>query len=241
MVKKRVSIEIGHGGLDSGAVCNGVLEKHINLVVGLELKRILEFHGVEVLINRVSDVGFKVADFLAKAKAFNPDAGISVHTNAFNGSAKGFEVFRNTNAYKITSNLLCANIESQVKKLGQTSRGVKDSPFMMSSLSCATAYCELGFLDNPNDYKQFDSEGKQKAFAAAYAKGILDYLGIEWRNENVIAESGAGNTAEFGAGSAGSESPQVLFRVVSGSFSKREDAVAHVGKLKDCGFDAFIV
>jgi len=72
-------------------------------------------------------------------------------------------------------------IESQVKALGQSSRGVRDSPFLMSGLRCPTAYCELGFLDNPADYKQFDTPQKQRLFAAAYAKGVLAFLGIRWQ------------------------------------------------------------
>jgi N-acetylmuramoyl-L-alanine amidase len=232
---KKISIEVGHGGGDPGAVKGNVFEKNINLEVGLELKRHLERHGVSVLINRTTDTGFKVADFLAKAKIFSPDAGISVHANAFNGTAKGFEVFRNTNSFKTTSTLLCANIESQVKKLGQTSRGIKDSPFLMSSLSCPTAYCELGFLDNPADYSQFDTAVKQKSFAAAYAKGILEYLGIAWVNES------AGAVPNTSASAVPANKSGTMYRVVSGSFSVKSNAQNRVDALKSKGFDAFIL
>jgi N-acetylmuramoyl-L-alanine amidase len=227
---KKVSIEIGHGGGDTGASRGNILEKDINLVVGLELKRQLERHGVSVLINRTADVGFKVADFRARAINFDPDAGISVHTNAFNGTARGFEAFRNINAFKATSNLLCATIEREVKRLGQTSRGIKDSPFLMSAMPCPTAYCELGFLDNPADYSQFDTSEKQKRFAVAYANGILDYLGVAWKNEN-------GNEVK----PACTSSPQVIFRVVTGSFSKKTNAETQIRNLKAKGFDAFII
>jgi N-acetylmuramoyl-L-alanine amidase len=269
-VKKKVSIEVGHGGTDPGAVRGDIFEKNINLVVGVELKRQLERHGVEVLISRTTDAGFRVADFLARARTFNPDAGVSVHTNAFNGTARGFEVFRNTNAFKTTSNLLCAGIEKQVKALGQTSRGIKDSPFMMSSLSSPTAYLELGFLDNPNDYAQFDTPEKQRAFATAYAKGILDFLGVSWLNESnaptptpapapapTPAPAPAPTPAPAPAPTpapapAPTPTPaptvtanppgsgSVMFRVVAGSFSKRANALAQMNRLKAKGFDAFI-
>ena len=180
---KKVSIEIGHGGADCGAKHENINEKDINLVIGLELKRQLERHGVNVLINRTTDVGFRIRDFLEKAEEFKPDVGISIHTNTCNGRARGFEIFRSVNAFKITSNLLCANIEREVKALGRISRGIKDSPFMMSTLSCPTAFCELGFLDNPSDYAWFNTIAKQKTAATAYAKGILEYLSIEWIEE----------------------------------------------------------
>lgn len=229
-VTKRVAIEVGHGGPDPGAVRGNILEKNINLVVGLELKRQLERHGVSVLINRTTDVGFRVAEFRAQVVSFAPDASVSVHTNAFNGTARGFEVYRNVNAYKITSNLLCGGIEREVKALGQTSRGIKDSPFLMSSLDCPTAYCELGFLDNPNDYAQFDTPEKQRRFAVAYAKGILDFLSVEWVDE------GAAPVPPVAPPSSG-----VLFRVVTGSFSNRANADAQMRRLKAAGFDSFII
>ncbi|MDR0222606.1 MAG: N-acetylmuramoyl-L-alanine amidase [Oscillospiraceae bacterium] len=222
---KKVSIEIGHGGTDPGAVSGKILEKDINLNTGLELKRQLERHGVKVLINRTADVNDKATEFVKKAREFNPDAGISVHANAFNGTAKGFEVFRNTNAFKIVSNLLCAHIESEVKALGRISRGVKDSPFLMSSLSCPTAYCELGFLDNPADYKDFDDSQKQKAFGTAYAKGILNYFGIAWLPEKAVSAGGGERT---------------MYRVIAGSFSEKANAQALVKALKTKGIDCFI-
>jgi len=241
-VGKKVSIEIGHGGTDPGAVRGNIREKDINLVVGLELKQQLERHGVNVLVNRTTDVGFRVADFLARAKTFNPDVGLSVHTNAFNGNARGFEVFRNTNAFKTPSNLLCANIEKQVKKLGQSSRGVKDSPFMMSSLSCPTAYLELGFLDNPDVYKQFNTSAKQRAFAEAYAKGVLEYFGIAWKKEGSAPTPAAAPAAVSApvVSAPAAQSSKVIFRVVAGSFSSKANALARANALKSKGFDAFI-
>jgi len=229
MTAKKISVEVGHGGSDPGATSGKILEKEINLTVGLELKRELERHGIEVLMSRTSDVNDKAADFLPKAKAYKPDVGISVHANAFNGNAKGFEIFRSVNSFKTLSNLLCAYIESEVKALGQPSRGIKDSGFLMSSLPCPTAFCELGFLDNPEDYKNFDTPEKQKAFAKAYAKGILKYLGIEYKEEKGAASPQ--NTAA---------SAKALYRVIAGSFSDKNNADALAKMLKAKGIDCFI-
>jgi len=220
---KRISVEVGHGGADPGAVNGDIREKDVNLTVALELKRELERYGTQVLISRESDVNDKAADFFAKAKAFNPDVGISVHANAFNGTAKGFEIYRSTNSFKTLSNLLCSYIESEVKTLGQSSRGIKDSGFLMSSLSCPTAYCELGFIDNPDDYGKFDTAEKQKAFGRAYARGILKYLGI-------IAVPEATPAVE----------KKPLYRVIAGSFSDRNNADACLKALKAKGVDCFI-
>jgi len=224
MTAKKVSIEVGHGGADAGAVNGSVREKDINLAVALELKKQLERHGIEVLISRTGDANDRAADFFPKAKAFAPDAGISVHANAFNGTAKGFEVYRSTGAFKTLSNLLCAYIEAEVKAIGQTSRGIKDSGFLMSTLPCPTAYCELGFLDNPDDYGKFDTPEKQRLFAKAYAKGILDYFGIDYIDSK----------------EEGTKAPSVLYRVIAGSFSDKNNADALAKTLKSKGVDCFI-
>jgi len=225
MTAKRISVEVGHGGADPGAVCGNVREKDINLTVALELKRQLERHGAEVLISRLEDVNDKAADFFPKAKAFCPDIGISVHANAFDGKAAGFEIFRSAGNFKTLSDSLCKRIESEVKALGQVSRGVKDSGFLMSSLPCPTAYCELGFLDSPEDYKKFDTPEKLRAFGKAYAKGILGYLGIDFIEETTVAE-----TAKSRA----------LYRVIAGSFSDKNNAEALAKSLKAKGVDCFI-
>jgi len=52
---KTVILDPGHGGSDSGASRNGVLEKTINLDLALRLKRILEEAGANVVMTRVDD------------------------------------------------------------------------------------------------------------------------------------------------------------------------------------------
>jgi len=204
--RPKVSIEVGHGGTDAGAaryydglqilenasVDKLVKEKDITLVVSMELKRQLERHGVETFISRTSDIDDPVKDipekgiegFYNKVVKYKPDIGISVHVNSTEDlitTVKGFEIFQNTNGYNLESYSLCANIETEVKNLELTSRGIKDGEFIMNGLNCPTAYCELGFINNPDNYAQFNTAEKQKNIGTAYAKGILNYLGIAWK------------------------------------------------------------
>ena len=227
---KKVSIEVGHGGSDPGAVSGNVLEKNINLVVALELERQLKNSGVDVLISRRADVNDKASEFFVKASNYAPDVGVSVHVNAFNGTARGFEVFRNTNSFQAASNSLCAMIEAEVRALGQTSRGIKPSPFLMSGLRCPTAYLELGFLDNPTDYAGFNTEAKQRAFGAAYAKGILKFLGISAQNTVNTAQNT--QTAQNTSGT--------VWRVIAGSFADKKNAEARAAELRGRGIDCFL-
>jgi len=183
-MSKKVSIEVGHGGKDPGAAANGFRESDINLVVALELERQLKRHGVDVLISRTSDCNDLAADFLPKVQLYKPDVHVSVHTNA--GGGEGFEVYKQTNNLTTASYKLCTAIEKYVKEAGQNSRGIKTCNFLMLSIPHVAAYLELGFVDNKKDLAKFDTAEKQKNFAIAYAKGILEYLGIAWVKEAAV-------------------------------------------------------
>ncbi|MCL1789325.1 MAG: N-acetylmuramoyl-L-alanine amidase, partial [Oscillospiraceae bacterium] len=77
------------------------------------------------------------------------------------------------------------------ESIGQdVSRGIKDKyddeneeEFLMNDLACPTAYCEFGFIDHPHDWALLNTPEKQADFGEAAARGILNYLGVEWQEE----------------------------------------------------------
>ena len=119
----RVFIGVGHGGKDPGAVANGLREKDINLVMALEMTKVLTQHGVGVGISRTVDEADPLQEELAEAKAFAPDLAVEVHNNA--GGGDGFEVYVQTGTYREQSRNLAQLMEEQVKQIGQNSRGIK--------------------------------------------------------------------------------------------------------------------
>lgn len=78
----KVFIGVGHGGKDPGAVANGLQEKDINLVMALEMAKILTRHGVEAALSRTADENDLLQEELAEAKAFAPDLAVEIHNNA---------------------------------------------------------------------------------------------------------------------------------------------------------------
>lgn len=185
-MSKRVFIGVGHGGTDGGAAANGLIEKNVNLVMALAMKLELERHGVEVGISRTTDVTTGLAKEISLCNAFNPDLAVEVHNNA--GGGDGFEVFRQTNAYAAKSKAMAEAIEKQVKLIGQNSRGVKtrlngsvDYYGWCREVKAPAALCEGVFLDNATDFQIISTDAKQQAFGVAYAKGVLECLGIAWK------------------------------------------------------------
>ena len=180
---RKVFLGVGHGGKDSGAVANNMKEADINLSMALACRDELVRHGVEVKMSRISDEDDPLTEEIAECNAYNPDLAIDIHTNA--GGGDGFEVYHTI--YGGTGKTLAENIEAEVIKSGQNSRGVKtrenssgkDYYGFIRQTSCPAVICEIGFIDNKNDLKDFDEQAEQIKFGKAYAHGILKTLGVE--------------------------------------------------------------
>jgi N-acetylmuramoyl-L-alanine amidase len=93
---RRVIVDAGHGGADTGAIgVSGVMEKDVNLAVARELKQYLERESnLDVTLTRSRDESMELD---ARAEAANTAGGelfISLHCNSwFDDNANGFETF----------------------------------------------------------------------------------------------------------------------------------------------------
>ena len=180
----RVFIGVGHGGKDPGAVANGLKESNVNLVMALAMKEKLEEYGVSVGISRTVEEDDPLTQEIVEANTFQADLAVEVHNNA--GGGKGFEVYRQTGKFAQASTHLAQEIERAVKEMGQSSRGVKtklnstgaDWFGWLRQVNCPAVLCEGAFLDNTQDVQLINTVEKQRAFGVAYAKGVLNYLGI---------------------------------------------------------------
>ena len=178
----KVYVDAGHGGSDSGAV-KYLNERDVNLVIAKACRDYLESNGVSVKMSRTSNkTNTDINDMAAEANKWSADYVVSIHNNA--GGGDGFEIYHTINGGK--GKTLAKNIEAEVKKLGQNSRGLKTKKgnngdyFGMIRLTKAPAViCEGVFVDNKTDVKIADTEAEQKAFGYAYARGVLKTAGIK--------------------------------------------------------------
>ena len=93
--RKTVVIDPGHGGKDPGASDNGVVEKNVNLGIGLELEKVLSARGYNVIMTRKTDVYLKLQERTDIANNVNADLFVSIHVNALPSkkSMSGFEIY----------------------------------------------------------------------------------------------------------------------------------------------------
>lgn len=180
----KVYLDPGHGGKDSGAV-KYLREEDVNLTMALACRDYLQLHGVKVKMSRTKDVDTSLNGLCAECNKWGADLAVSVHNNA--GGGDGFEVIHSIFGGK--SKTLAKNIETEVKEIGQNSRGLKtkrSTTFIGKDyfgfnrmIKCPSVICEGVFVDNKTDVKIADTIPEQQAFGYAYARGILKTGGVE--------------------------------------------------------------
>lgn len=194
---KKVYVDAGHGGSDPGAV-KYITEKTANLVMALACRDYLVAHGVSVKMSRTTDKDTDLNQMCRDANAWGADLAVSIHNNA--GGGDGFEIYYSVVGGK--SKTLASNIQAEVKKLGQNSRGLKtkvgsggaDYFGFIRMTSMPAVICEGAFVDNKTDVKAIDTKAEQQAFGYAYARGVLKTLGIADKGLNGGKETAKAET-----------------------------------------------
>lgn len=221
----KVFLSAGHGGSNPGACANGLIEKTVNLNTLLACKLELERHGVTVVCSRIKDEEDPVEDEVREANACNADIAVSFHANA--GGGDGFEAFYYTS--DANGKRLAGLGEKYVKQLGQNSRGLKDGNWLyfVANTNMTAVLFESFFLDNATDKQIGDTLAEQQAFGVAYAKAILEYLGINYNSQASQKPSKPSDSSK-------------LYRVQVGAYKDKANAENMLKKLKSAGFEGII-
>lgn len=187
---KTVVIDPGHGGKDPGAsniVDPSIKEKDYTLDTSLAATEYLRKNDINVVLTRESDLPsnqqLSLAERSSLANAINADLLVSVHFNAFNGTARGIEAY-----YKYkdrnggTSKTLASNVVNSIleefnlpnrgikTKLG--SDGVTDYYHMIREVNAPSIIIESSFIDNEEDQKLVNTLEKRTKLGVQIGKGI---------------------------------------------------------------------
>ena len=193
ILKPKVFIDPGHGGLDPGASGNDMKECNINLEVSKLLSEILQKGGIDTRLSRTSDISLVYDQRWQAANAWQADIFLSIHTNAFNlPTANGTEAFiynntqqvqRTNQARKLAETLLSLF----TKRFGTTNRGVKlDTQSQHSAglgvlrnTTMPAVLFELAFITAGPGYADVDIlRNKKREAAQTLADGIFQHFGI---------------------------------------------------------------
>lgn len=159
--QKRIVIDVGHGGNDSGAIgINGIQEKEVVLDIAnaiLNLNNQLD-KPLDIYLTRYKDTLISLSDRTKLAKTLKADLFVSLHCNySDNPNARGIEVYMSSKQgeYSKESVLVGYQIEKTLcKVIGYDSRGIKFANFQVlreTVGNCISFLLELGFLSNKEE------------------------------------------------------------------------------------------
>jgi N-acetylmuramoyl-L-alanine amidase len=176
-----VVLDPGHGGPDPGAVgIGGIQEKDIVLDVSLQVARILQTQGIQVILTRQNDIDLGLEPRTRFANEAGATAFVSIHANAISLSRpeiNGVETFH----YLDSSQPLAASIQNSIlDSMNMNSRGVKRARFyVLRYTRMPSALVEIGFVTGEQDAPRLADPSFRAGMAQAIARGIMRYLGTE--------------------------------------------------------------
>lgn len=203
----KVCIDAGHCKLTPGkrAFDGSFFEYEFNLDVANRIKKHLDRHGVESYVQHIENSN-PTTELNARITAINKDKPaliVSIHANAFGSdwnNANGWEIFCSTPAnISAKGTLLAKAIQKHSKDLGLKDRGVKDAHGVAGIVVKTTppaVLIEHGFYTNQAELAKLKDSQFRELCAVCDAKGILEYLGITWKEENIMAETKKPHWAE---------------------------------------------
>ena len=178
----KVVIDPGHGGPDPGAVgIGGLRETDVVLDVCLQIARLLQARGVQVLMTRTSEVDVDLPPRVALANSSGADLFVSVHANALSMArpdVNGIETFFFEGAGSSSRRLATALQEQMVAiSPGTPDRGVRTGRFFVIRRTVMpSALVEMGFLTGEIDSRRLADANFRRRMALALSAGILNAL-----------------------------------------------------------------
>lgn len=213
----KIGIDPGHGGKDPGVVDpiqpeqDDFLyseEKHVVIPIGLELKRLLEAAGHEVIMTRTGDETLSLAQRTKILNDSKCDIAVSIHINSSTSSTPNYvATFIQGTGGQAEKIAKCVQ-PRLVQATGWPDGGIKVANLHMTRETKMPAILvELGFLSNPAQERQLADPVFRLKLAQTIADGILEYAGGHIRQACTINIKGkefpgyiSGGRTYFGEG-----------------------------------------
>lgn len=184
-----IVIDAGHNysGVDTGAVGNGLREQDITFYIAQKVRPLLERNGFRVILTRNSikenvsteSVSASLARRAEIANRNGADIFLSIHCNAGGGTGTETYYCTGSNEGKVFATFIQNGVLDSV---GLRNRGVKNARYaVLRNTNMTAALLETGFIDTASDAKYLGSDEYQQAFAEGIAKGICDYVGVDYQ------------------------------------------------------------
>ncbi|MFD2683184.1 N-acetylmuramoyl-L-alanine amidase [Bacillus seohaeanensis] len=219
----KLYLDPGHGGSDPGAQGNGLREKDIALDIALKIRSILRnnYENVEIRMSRTSDISKSLAQRTNEANSWGADYYLSIHCNAYNGSAEGYEDFIHSSLSDFSASAKYQDImHAEIINVNQLrNRGQKKANFhVLREATMPSLLTENGFIDNGHDVALMKQSSWRQKVAQGHVKGLARAFNLKRK----------------------SEEPKTIYKVIAGSFKTKENAEERESYLRSKGIESFI-
>jgi len=185
---KKIVIDAGHGGADSGTVNNGIVEKEYALKISNYIKERLDDLGIENSMTRTSDEFLDQTTRPSRVQSFygkgNDVVVVSNHLNA--GGGDGAEIIYSLR----NSDALSRRIANEIENAGQNVRKYyqrrlpsnpsKDYYYLLRETpNNETIIVEYGFTDSSGD-DVYQIKNNWQTLAEAVVKALASYVGVPY-------------------------------------------------------------
>lgn len=228
--------DAGHGGFDPGTTGKGMREKDLTLEAALYVNGRLNELGIKSSCTRTTDIPLRVgsdnSQRINKVRNSGAKICLSHHYNA--GGGNGAETIHSI----FSDGKLAKMILDEMKAVGHPIRrafsrkgtGNSDYYYMHRMTgSVQTVIIEYDFLDNPKNDNIKSKDYRIKLYEAV-VKAVCRYLGVKYTVKNNTGNSTNTKT----------DNGKSFYRVITGSFTDRDNANKRINELKKLGFDSFI-
>ncbi|WP_087972036.1 N-acetylmuramoyl-L-alanine amidase [Oceanobacillus rekensis] len=219
----KLYLDPGHGGSDPGARGNGINEKDIVLDIALRIRNTLlnDYKNVDVQMSRTSDSSKSLDQRTNEANSWGADYYLSIHCNAYNTSAQGYEDYIHNSLSNSSQTAAYRDIlHAEINKVNElTNRGKKKANFhVLRETSMPAILTENGFIDNTHDANLMKKSSWREKVAQGHVNGLERAFNLQSK-EN---DSGT------------------IYKVIAGSFRSRENADERVAYLDSHGIESFV-
>jgi len=181
----KVFIDPGHGGKDPGGQGYGLDEKDVVLDIALKTANVLsrDYLGVNVRLSRTDDSYYELIDRANMANEWEADYYISLHTNAHNGRAHGFESFIFNGKISNETIRRQKDIHSYlINRIEVLNRGMKRANFsVLRNTRMPALLIEYMFIDNRAENSLLTNASYRTSLANYTAEAIAQSFNLQRR------------------------------------------------------------
>lgn len=227
---KKLYLDFGHGGTDSGAIGNGLQEADLNLEIGLGIAdKLKSYEDIEIKMSRTTDKTVSLRQRTDEANAWGADCFLSIHINSSESTAaNGYEDFiyngpvsAKTVAFQ---NVMNDEIFNAIKSHGVANRGKLKANFHVLRESHMPALLtENLFIRNAKDADRLKDSRFKADLVRGHVTGLEKFLGLKKLQTEPPMDG-------------------KLYKVQLGAFAERENAEGLLKVMAASGFNGgFII